>query len=158
MKKPAKIISDWLFSTLAGVFVEGSTLYVPKGSVSEGVLASGNIDVKDSRIVGYSITAGRVYPLATKEDVKTPYVTYDSITVNYDATKDGCFPSSLTFRVLCVEKTYTAVDALADAVEDALNNAYVDELDSELIITTRASEYDAGVGEFVEELKFSITL
>lgn len=156
--KPSKIVSEWLFSTLAGVFVEGATLYVPKGRSAEGVLTTQGGAVDDGKLIGYSITEGRVYPIATKEDVKSPYVTYDSITVNYEPTKDGAIPDSLSCRVLCVDRSYTAVEALADAVEGALNNAWVDELGSCLLMRSRRSDYDPSTGEFVENLNFSITL
>lgn len=156
--RPSKAISDWLFATLGGVFVENATLYVPRGAVSEGVLNVVGATVQDSALVAYSITEGRVYPIATREDVKTPYMTYDNITVSYEATKDGAEPDGLSFRVLCVERDYDAVVALADAVEGQLNNAWVDELDGALELTSRRSDYDAATGEYLEELRFSITI
>ncbi len=156
--KPKKIISEWLFARLAGVFVEGATLYVPNGSVGDGFLTADGVEVEDGKLVGYSITEGRVYPIATKEDVKAPYVTYDNISVIYDATKDGAEPESLTCRVLCVDRSYTAVDILADAVEASLNNAWVAELGSALMMTSRRSDFDASTGEYVEELFLSINL
>ena len=156
--KPKKIISEWLFARLAGVFVEGATLYVPNGSVGDGFLAADGVEIEDGRLVGYSITEGRVYPIATKEDVRAPYVTYDNISVVYDVTKDGSEPESLTCRVLCVDRSYTAVDALADAVEAELNNAWVAELDSALMMTSRRSDFDASTGEYVEELFLTINL
>ncbi len=156
--KPSKIISDWLFATLGGIFVEGGTLYVPKGYVSEGTLTAIGATVEDGALVGYSLTEGRVYPLATKEDVKAPYVIYDNIVVTYEATKDGSLPDSLSFRVLCVDRGYGAVESLADAVEEALNNALVEGFGSGLSLLSRGSEYDASTGEYVEELRFSITI
>lgn len=156
--RPTRIISEWLFATLAGVFVEKATLYVPKGSVVGGRLNLEGADVEDGKIVGYSITDGRVYPLATKEDVKTPYVTYDGITVNYEVTKEGSAPDSMSFRVLCVERSFGSALALADSVEAALNNSFVAEVGSWLTVTSRSSDYDSQTGEFVEELRFSISL
>jgi hypothetical protein len=156
--KPKKVISEWLFARLAGVFVEGTTLYVPNGSVGDGFLAADGVEVEDGRLVGYSITEGRVYPIATKEDVRAPYVTYDNISVVYDVTKDGSEPESLTCRVLCVDRSYTAVDALADAVEAEINNAWVAELDGALMMTSRRSDFDASTGEYVEELFLSINM
>lgn len=156
--RPTKIISEWLFATLAGIFVERSTLYVPKGSVVGGQLNLEGVDVKDGNLIGYSVTNGRVYPLATKEDVKTPYVTYDGITINYEVTKEGSAPDSVSFRVLCVERGFGAAVDLADAVEAELNNSYVAEVGSWLTVTSRSSDYDSQTGEFVEELRFSITL
>lgn len=156
--KPKKVISEWLFARLAGVFVEGATLYVPNGSVGDGFLTADGVEIEDGRLVGYSITEGRVYPIATKEDVRAPYVTYDNISVVYDVTKDGSEPESLTCRVLCVDRSYTAVDALADAVEAEINNAWVTELDSALMMTSRRSDFDASTGEYVEELFLTINL
>lgn len=156
--KPKKIISEWLFSHLAGVFVEGVTLYVPGGQVADGVLSAEGMNSQGAELIGYSITAGRVYPIVTKEDVKAPYVTYDGITINYEITKDGSEPDNLTFRVLCVDRGYGAVEALADAVEAALNNAWVGELCSSLALTSRRSDYDAATGEYLEELRFVITI
>ena len=118
--RPSKAISDWLFATLGGIFVENATLYVPRGAVSEGVLNAVGATVQDGALVAYSMTEGRVYPIATREDVKMPYMTYDNITVSYEATKDGAEPDGLSFRVLCVERDYDAVVALADAVAGKL--------------------------------------
>lgn len=156
--RPTKIISEWLFATLAGVFVERATLYVPKGSVVGAQLNLVGADVKDGEIIGYSITDGRVYPLATKEDVKAPYVTYDGITVSYEVTKEGSSPDAVSFRVLCVDRDYDATILLADAVEAELNNSFIAEVGSWLTLTSRGSDYDSQTGEFVEELRFSITL
>lgn len=156
--KPGKIISDWLFATLAGVFVENATLYVPKGAVSDSVLSLDSAVVRDGKFVGYSMTEGRVFPLATKENVKTPYITYDNIAVAYVPTKDGSVPDSLTCRVLCVDRGYTEVGALADAVEVALNNAWVEGLGGALLLDSRRSNFDTATGEYLEELFFSITI
>jgi hypothetical protein len=156
--RPSKAISDWLFATLGGVFVENATLYVPRGAVSEGVLNVVGATVQDGALVAYSITEGRVYPIATREDVKTPYMTYDNITVSYEATKDGAEPDGLSFRVLCVERDYDAVVALADAVAGKLNNAWVDILSSALTLTSRRSSFDAATGEYLEELTFELTI
>lgn len=155
--KVNRILGDWLFATLAGTFVEGATLYVPNGTVSEGVL---NIDAaeQDGSLVGYSLTNGRVFPIVVKENVKTPYVTYDNITVNYVATKDGSEPDNLTCRVLCVDRGYRDVEMLADAVEAMLNNAWVEGLRSTLLLDSRRSDYDPATGEFLEEMRFSITI
>ena len=155
---PKRVVGEWLFSKLAGVFVEGATLYVPKGLVTEGVLNPGEAEVADGKLVGYSLTEGRVYPIATKEDVRAPYVTYDNITVNYEATKDGSYPDNLTCRVLCVDRGYTLVEALADAVEATLNNAWVEAVGSEILLSSRTSDCDPSTGEYIEELRFSITL
>lgn len=156
--RPSKAISDWLFATLGGVFVENATLYVPRGAVSEGVLNAVGATVQDGALVAYSITEGRVYPIVTREDVKTPYMTYDNITVTYEATKDGAEPDGLSFRVLCVERDYDAVVALADAVAGKLNNAWVDILASALALTSRRSSFDAATGEYLEELTFELTI
>lgn len=156
--RPSRVISEWLFATLAGVFVEGATLYVPKGSSTEGVLNAMGATAEDGKLIGYSITEGRVYPIATKEDVKLPYVMYDNIVIDYEATKDGAEPETLSCRVMCVDRGYTAVEALADAVEGALNNAWVEGLDSALLLRQRRSGYDPATGEYVEELTFNIIL
>lgn len=156
--RPSKAISDWLFATLGGVFVENATLYVPRGAVSEGVLNAVGATVQDGALVAFSMTEGRVYPIATREDVKTPYMTYDNITVTYEATKDGAEPDGLSFRVLCVERDYDAVVALADAVAGKLNNAWVDILASALALTSRRSSFDAATGEYLEELTFELTI
>lgn len=155
--KPGRIVGDWLFASLAGIFVEGATLYAPRGAVSDGVLDL-DATLQDGALVGYSLTEGRVFPIATKEDVKAPYVIYDSITVNYEATKDGSFPDSLTCRVLCVDRGYAAVEALADAVEATLGNAWVDGIGSSLQLNSRRSDFDVATGEYLEELRFSITI
>lgn len=156
--RPNRVISEWLFATLAGVFVEGATLYVPKGSSTEGVLNAMGATAEDGKLIGYSITEGRVYPIATKEDVKSPYVMYDNIVISYESTKDGAEPDNLTFRVMCVDRSYTAVEALADAVEGVLNNAWVEDLGSCLLMRQRRSDFDPATGEYVEELNFYITL
>lgn len=156
--KPIKIISGWLFDMLAGTFVEGTTLYVGMGNVTEGVADMSDTVTDGAIIAGYALTDGRVYPLATKEDVKTPYVTYDDITLNYSATKDGSAPSDISFRVMCVERSYTGVDALADAVEAKLNNVWIGALSDYAQLQSRRPGYDPSTGEFIEELRFKIDI
>ena len=155
---PRKILSNWLFSALAGTFVEGVTLYINRGQASDALLNVEGAEVTEEKLVtGYSITNGRVYPIATRQEVKAPYVVYDSIRTTYSSTKDGTFPSSITARVMCVDKDYEAVGALADTVEARLDGAGVDSL-GVIEMTSRSSDYDASTDEFVEELIIKIDL
>lgn len=155
--KPRKILSRWLFDTLAGTFVEGTTLYVSAAEYKSGELVlDGEVEDDTLNPAGYSLTEGRVYPMTTKDDVKTPYVVYDSIETLYDNTKDGNKPSSVTARVLCVDRSSNAAEALADAVEDALNDAFVEGLDDTCAVISRRADYDAGTGEFLEEIRIRI--
>ena len=57
-----------------------------------------------------------------------------------------------------MERGFDAAVDLADAVEAELNNSYVAEVGSWLTLTSRSSDYDSQIGEFVEELRFLITL
>lgn len=157
--KPSKILSRWLFKALAGTFVEGTTLYVGAAEAKDNVLTmNGEVTGSTLSSAGYSITDGRVYPLATKEDVKTPYVVYDSIETLYERTKDGTVPSAITARVLCVDKSCTAVEAIADAVEATLADAYIEGFDDSVVMTSRRCDYDAGTAEFLEEIRIRIDL
>lgn len=156
--KPIKIISDWLFGMLAGTFVEDTTLYVGMGSVTDGIVSMSDTVTDGEVIAGYALTGGRVYPLATKDDVKTPYVTYDDIVLNYGLTKDGAEPSDLTFRVICVERSYTGVGALADAVVAKINNTWIAEFCDYVQMQSRRPGYDPSTGEFLEELRFKIEI
>ena len=158
MKTPKKILCEWLFAELAGTFVEGLTLYLPMGGVAESVLDAQQLSVTGGKLSGYSVTEGRIYPIATKEDVKAPYVTYDSLVVTYESTKDGVEPDKVSFRILCVDRSYTAVEALADAVETRVNNAYVVLLASCVEAVSRRSDFDSSTGEYIEELLFNINL
>lgn len=158
--KPSGHLSRWLFSTIAGTFVEGTTLYISVAQVAQGELQlPESATVEDGTLtVGYSIAEGHVYPMCTQREVKRPYVMYDSIEVLYDSTKDGNEPTELNARVLCVHKTSPEVQALADSVEDLLNNAYIKSLDACCYVTSRRLDYDAQDGDFLEELRINVRL
>ena len=157
--KASKILSRWFFETLAGTFVEGTTLYVSAQEAERGELGlSGTVDAGNLTIAGYSITNGQVYPLATKKDIKGAYIIYDSIEISYDTTKDGTYPSAISARLLCVDGGFTTVEALADAVEDKMRDAWVPALDSTVELLTRRSDYDSNTNEYLEEIRIRLQL
>ena len=157
-RKPTTLLNKALFGLLAGTFVEGATLYVNRGTAEMGALElPGTVEDGVLKIEGYSITNGQIYPLASKNDIKGAYLIYDSIEVAYSGTKDGREPSSVSARVLAVDKTYGGVEALADAIEEKLSGAYVAGL-GEIELLSRGSDYDASRGDFLEEIKIYIEL
>lgn len=157
---PRNILSQWLFNNLAGTFIEGSTLYVGAAEVAMGEIDLSSYGIVEGNTLntGFSIANGQVYPISTKKDIKGPYVVYDNLEVLYDSTKDGTFPSGLSARVLCVDKGYNAVEALADAVERKLLNAYIVELDADVELKSRRIDFDPNTGEYLEELRISLTI
>lgn len=158
MTKATKLLGQWLFDTLGGVFVENATLYMP-GSI-DGVTAEaiGAAGVVDGELIGYSITDGRIFPIATKEEVQCPYVVYDSMEVRYSRTKDGQYPDSVYARVLLVDKTQGGAERLADIAEAKLANAKVPTLSSTCYVESRKVGFDPGAREYLEELRISIEL
>jgi hypothetical protein len=156
--KPSRILSKWFFDNLAGTFVDKAVLYVSTAQVAQGrlELPIGNVAGQDL-YAGYTIANGQVYPVATTKEIEGAYVIYDNITTLYEATKDGTTPSSLTARVLCVDKTFDAAEALADAVEDKLIDAYIAELGC-ITLESRKVGYDSATGEFLEEFNIKIEL
>lgn len=158
MTKPTKILGKWLFDTLGGVFVENATLYMP-GSVDNATADISGVDgVVDRELIGYSITDGRVFPIATKEEVKCPYVVYDSMEVRYSRTKDGQYPDSVHARVLLVDKTQRGAEELADIAESKLANAKVPALRSTCYVESRKVGFDPDTREYLEELRITIQL
>lgn len=157
-KRVTQLLSNWLFEVLGGTFVEGATLYVPAGQVEAARLGLEGV-VEDSTLnIGYSITDGRVFPIATKSEVKAPYMVYDSIEVYYERTKDGSYPANVTARIVCVERSYTAAEALADAVEEKLADRCVESMGAECVVTSRGSDYDPNTGEFLEYIRIKVEL
>jgi hypothetical protein len=158
--KPSSILSRWLFETLAGTFVEGTTLYITPAEVTLGSIdvPTATVDKTLLKVGGYSITDGQVYPIASKSEIKGAYVIYDSIKVLYESTKDGTEPSSITARILAVDKGYEKVDALADAIEARLANAYIKGLGSSIVLESRSTGYDADTGEFLCEIRISVNI
>lgn len=156
--KPSTRLSQWLFDVLGGTFIEGSTLYVSDAAVEQGRLSlPGEVSDGIIDIGGYSVTDGRVFPLVSKDDIKGAYIVYDSITITYEGTKDGRYPSIISARILCVDKTYDNAEKLADSIEDVLDGRYVPELGC-IELLTRKSDYDPGRGDFLEEITISIEL
>lgn len=156
--KATKILGKWLFDTLGGVFVENATLYMPGSVDGATAKAMGAADVADGELIGYSITDGRVFPIVTKEEVKCPYVVYDSMEVRYSRTKDGQFPASVHARVLLVDKTQRGAEELADIAEAKLANAKVPALRSTCYVESRKVGFDPGTREYLEELRITIEL
>lgn len=158
-KKVTQLLNKWLFETLGGTFAEGATLYVPTAQVDAKKLELSEGAVEgDVLSTGSSVTDGRVFPIATKSEAKAPYIVYDSIEVYYERTKDGSYPASVTARVVCVERSYTMAEELADAVEELLCDKYVGPLDAECVVTSRGSDYDANTGEFLEYVRIKVEL
>lgn len=124
-----KKLSDWLYATLSGV--------------------KGNATVVD----GHS----KVYPIVSKEEVEGAFIIYDSLEVVYAYTKDGPILEMARARVLAVEKSYTAAEALGDAVVAMLHKATVPTL-GDVHLTSRKSVFDERTGEFVEEILMQIEL
>lgn len=156
--KPIQLLSQWLFARLAETFVEGGTLYVTKGQVDQGSLYLGDGEVTGDDLTAYSITDGRVYPLATKMEVKCPYIMYDGLETIYGRSKDGTFPESLQARVLCVAKDFGQAQNLADAVEARLDDAAIPSLGTIAELVSRRCDYDAGVDEYLEEIRIKVEL
>lgn len=158
--RPTTILSRWLFDNLAGTFVEESTLYVGRAEADMGVLnlSAGEVQDGELHISGYAIKDGQIYPLATKKDIKGAFVVYDNIEVMYGQTKDGPYAEQLTCRILCVDKTFHGVESLADAVEEKLSGAYIQELQGFVDILSRKAGYDPNTGEFLNELKLKVDL
>lgn len=150
--RPSWILSKWLFQSLAGTFVDGTTLCINVGEVAKGVLDLPIGSTEGVELIGYSIADLQIYPLASKSEIKGAYVIYDNIKTLYGRTKDGNYPNLLRARILCVDKTYSGVEALADAVESKVAGAYIEPLHSECNITSRGSDYDPATGEYLEEL------
>lgn len=157
MTKPTKLLGQWLFEKLGGVFVENATLYIP-GSVDGITASTSDASIVDKELIGYSMTDGRVYPIATKEDVKCPYIIYDSMEVRYVRTKDGQHPDSVHARVLIVDKTQSSAEHLADIAESKLANARMPDLRSTCYVDSRKVGFDPGTREYLEELRISIEL
>lgn len=156
--RPSTVLSRWLFEELAGTFVEGATLYVPRSAVEDGgIVIDGEVDENTQTVEVYSITGGRVFPLASKNDIEGAYMVYDSIEVMYESTKDGREPSGISFRILAVDCTYDGVEALADAIEAAMEGATVPEL-GDVEIYTRRSDFTPERGDYIVEFKLSISL
>lgn len=151
-------LSKWLFEQLAGTFVENNILYVPDSYAAgcvivPGAVNDGEIDVDE----GNAVRDGKVFPLVVKSSTKTPYVVYDNMRVTYDSTKDGSYPSQLSWRVLAVERTTGAAEQLGDRVEAVLSGNYVAGL-GEIDITSRELNYDPNTGDFLIEMFFKIDL
>ena len=157
MKKPSIIISDWLFSTLAGAFVENGCLYTPESCDGGAVIIPGTYNNGEFSLESGPIAGGKVYPLAVKEEVKAPYIVYDDISTRFESTKDGRYPSEVSFRILVVAKTFNEAEEIAEAVESVVTSRKIPELGFVAVEGIRCG-YDAGSGGYLEEMSCSINL
>lgn len=158
MRKPKTILSEWLYNALRGMYTSGVTLYVGRLEAEMANLTLPG-EVRDNVLVltGEIISGNNTFPICTKEEVKTPFFTYDSIEVTYGGTKDGRYPETITARVVCVHSTYTDAEALCDDVEARIHGSYIPGLGI-LEVQARRSAYEQATGEFFEELKINVEL
>ena len=157
MRKPTKLISKWLFETIAGTFVENGILYTPDSYGNGAVVVPGNYEDGTLTLDDGVIADGKIFPLVVKSELKAPYIVYDSFRTTFTSSKDGVFPETVTFRLLIVGRTYNEVEVLTEAVESVIIGKDVDNA-GEVRVTEDRSDYDANTGEFVEEIHCLINL
>lgn len=157
MKKPSRILSDWLFSTLAGAFIENGCLYTPGSHDGGAVIIPGTYNNGEFSLESGPIAGGKVYPLAVKEEVKAPYIVYDDISTRFEGTKDGRYPSEVSFRILVVAKTFNEAEEISEAVESAVGRGRVPDLGFVNTESIRCG-YDSGSGGYLEEIRCLINL
>lgn len=91
-----------------------------------------------------ALVHGRIYAFTTMEPQPMPWIVYDNIVMDYDTTKDGNTPSTLTCTVTCSGETHDEAMEVADAVYEALNDV------DDCLVTTVRAIYDDNVGHIVE--------
>lgn len=71
----------------------------------------------------YELTAGRIFPLASKTESESPFIAFarDDVQVSY--TKDGRASVTTDVSVFCVAVTHRDSITLAGAVADALDGS-----------------------------------
>lgn len=158
MTRVTKELSVWLFEALRGMYTSGVTLYVGALQAAQAALElPGDVNDVTLTLTGEILGGNETYPMCTKEEVKTPYITYDNIEVIYASTKDGAYPDSVSARVLCVHKTFTDAETLCDSVVARINGATIPAL-GRVKVTTRRADYDDGTREYLEELRITVEL
>ena len=100
--------------------------------------------------------ADNIFPLRTKEAVKGGYIVIDSFETVNSSSKDGFFPESLSARLLCVDKTYSSVSALAARVEAVIKSLYIPQFDDVLAVVQKKEGTEGD--EFLQELIIKIDL
>lgn len=97
---------------------------------------------------------GRVYSFRTGTEVPAPFVVATAFATDYALTRDGSFPDSRGFSLLCVASSNDEAVELADAVKNALSVGYI-AASGELARLTREEErYDFEQQLFVTEITY----
>lgn len=100
--------------------------------------------------------AGRVYSFRTGTEVPAPFVVATAFATDYTQTRDGIFPVSRSFSLLCAASSNNEAAELAEAVKKALAGGYI-AANGEVVLLSREEErYDFEQQLFVNELIFNI--
>ena len=96
----------------------------------------------------------RVFAFRTGTEVPAPFVVATGFSTDYGYTRDGSFPDSRGFSLLCVASSNDEAVELADAVKNALSVGYI-AASGELARLTREEErYDFEQQLFVNEITY----
>lgn len=106
-----------------------------------------------------AIVSGNVFPVVADVEVNYPFVAYMRTGINADYTKDGQSCDTVTVNIVCVADNYTASVDLANAVRAALDGKrYADDS-----VNIRQIKMDGATENFlddafVQELTFEIII
>lgn len=99
---------------------------------------------------------GRVYSFRTGTEVPTPFVVATAFATDYTQTRDGAFPVSRGFSLLCVDSSSNGAAELAEAVKKALAGGYIAANDEVVLLSREEERYDFEQQLFVNELIYKV--
>ena len=99
---------------------------------------------------------GRVYSFRTGTEVPAPFVVATAFATDYAPTRDGAFPVSRDFSILCVASSNNGAAELAEAVKKALAGGYIAANDEVVLLLREEERYDFEQQLFVNELIYKV--
>ena len=103
-----------------------------------------------------ALIAGRFFLFRTGTEVPAPFVVATNFATEYTTTRDGAFPSSGAFSLLCVASSNDDAAMLSQVVSASLDNGYIAESNSVVQLQREEERYDFEQQLFVNELFFNI--
>ena len=97
-----------------------------------------------------SIVGKHIYPYLTQVEVRKPHIVYDAVSVTFEQTKDGEYPSEITLTLNCNTTDYNLGIELGEAVIDVFEDH------QDISVTSASCEYDNGAMMFTHSITINI--
>lgn len=100
------------------------------------------------KVVG--IVGKHIYPYLSQVGVRKPHIVYDAVSVAFEQTKDGEYPSEIALTLNCNTTDYNLGIELGEAVIDMFEDH------EDIAVTYASCEYDSGANMFTHAITINI--